>query len=277
MPTAGRCNGVRLATLATLVSLVGCAGVRERAKPSGGGAGAGGSGPPLPCIDLDGDGYGRNCPLGPDCYDGYSTSTCTGTIIIDPGWVPTSDRGAPDVFVPPAVETPTCPSGTRRIHVKNLWSKDVDPTLGLFATPPLAVAVADVTHNWLVHNARKDAAGCDWYSDCLPTTTTTVTVAAIDPTSGCVGNPTSGNIDLSQLPSTAELYIDYGGASATLPADYNRGNLRVTRTIRPARASPSARRGSPTLRPPPASRRSTSAGPGPTRPRPISPAPPARH
>ena len=72
---------------------------------------------------------------------------------------PTAAR--PDVFVPPATETPTCPSGTRRIHVKDLWSKDVDPTLGLFDSPPLAVVISDVTHNWLVHNARKDAAGCD--------------------------------------------------------------------------------------------------------------------
>lgn len=130
--------------------------------------------------------------------------------------------------MPPAIETPTCLSGTRRIHVKNLWSTDVDPTLGVFGSPPLSVVISDVTHNWLVHNARKDAAACAWYSDCLPTTTTAVTIAAIDPTTGCVGNPTSGTIDITQFSGTSELFIDYAGSSATLPADYSRGNLRVT-------------------------------------------------
>jgi endo-1,4-beta-D-glucanase Y len=230
LQSAGCWNRTRLATLGTLVLLAGCAGVRQRSGPPG--QGGNGAGPSLPCVDLDGDGYGPNCLLGPDCNDRDRTShdNCTGTIIIDPGWVPRPDAGAPDVYVPPVTETPTCPAGTRRIHVKDVWSKEIDPTLGVTSSPPLAVVISDVTHNWLVHNARKDAAGCAWYSDCLPTTAAKVTIADVDPATGCVGNPTSGNIDISQHPSTStsDLYIDYGGSSATLPADYNRGNLRVT-------------------------------------------------
>jgi hypothetical protein len=80
----------------------------------------------------------------------------------------------------------------------------------------------------LTHDARKEAVGCDWYSDCLPTTSETVTIAAIDPTTGCVANQPSGNIDISQVASKSDIYIDYGGPSATLANDYSQGNLRVT-------------------------------------------------
>jgi hypothetical protein len=204
---------MRSLALLAVVALAACAGVRSPAKPAGaggsGGAGMGSAGhgpPPAVCS-------------GPDCA----------TIVIDPGWVPVADAGSPpDVFVPPPTETPTCPAGTRRIHVRNLWSKDVDPTLGVLDSPPLSAVISDVTHSWLVHNARRDAAGCDWYSDCLPATTTTVTVGAIAPNTGCALSGTSGNIDISKPPSGGDLYIDYGGLSAALPADYSRGNLRVT-------------------------------------------------
>jgi hypothetical protein len=200
-----------------LLAAASCAGVKSR-PPLGG----------TSCVDLDGDGYGQGCALGWDCDDHNPAVHDCGGQVHDPDWVPSSDGGAPDVFVPPAVETPTCPQGTRRVHVKNLWSTDVSPTLGTFSTPPLAVVISDVTHNWLVHNARKEVAGCDWYSDCLPTTTTTVTIAAIDPTTGCVANQPSGNIAIGQVASGSDVYIDYGGSSTALPGDYSRGNLRVT-------------------------------------------------
>lgn len=202
-------------------ALGGCAGIRPM-----GGAGAGDG----TCVDLDGDGFGPGCASGFDCDDhDPRVHYCPGGGNGDPDWVPQSDGGTPDVFVPPTKETPVCPAGTRRIHVKDLWSKGVDPTLGVFDQPPLAVVISDVTHNWLVHNARKEAVGCNWYSDCLPVTTTTVTIAPIDPTTGCVASQLSpsGNVDVAPT-SGGDVYIDYGGTSAALAGDYARGALRVT-------------------------------------------------
>jgi hypothetical protein len=186
---------------AVLVSLAGCARVTGGGSAGGAGGGSGGTCDP--------------------------TVHVCGAIGANPDWVPSGGGGAPNVYVPPAVETPTCPAGERRVHVKDLWSKGVDPTLGTLDGAPLAVVVSDVTHNWLVHNARKEASGCDWYSDCLPATATTVTIAPVDPATGCATNAPSGPIGIGQLPNDGPVYIDYGGSSATLPADYGRGNLRV--------------------------------------------------
>ena len=240
------------ARVLAFVVIAALAAVGACARLSGGGAGQpGGPEAGQPCIDLDGDGYGQGCAHPFDCNDhdptvqlcvsnnpgvgdpdwmpppdagardGIGSAGGSGG---DPGWAPPPDAGAPDVPAPPPVETPTCASGTRRVHVRNLWSKDVTPTLGTLDSQPLAVVITDVTHNWLVHNARKDAVGCDWYSDCLPATTATVTIAPIDPATGCVANPTSGNI---AIPS-GDVTIDYAGSSASLPHDYSTGNLRVT-------------------------------------------------
>jgi len=109
---------VSAAAFAAWLGLGGCAGVhRPAGAPGAGGTGAAGG--RRPCVDLDGDGYGSGCALGWDCDDhDPAVQRCTGGGIGDPDphWVPAADGGAPDVFVPPAVETPTCPAGSRRVH-----------------------------------------------------------------------------------------------------------------------------------------------------------------
>lgn len=69
---------------------------------------------------------------------------------------------------PPAEETFECPSGYTRVHVRDMWSAEADPSFGMLEQRPATVMIQD-TQDWTAtYGARRDAAACDWYSTCVP-------------------------------------------------------------------------------------------------------------
>jgi len=137
---------------------------------------------------------------------------------------------APDVVktvdLPPPQETLVCPSGQVRVHVRDLWSKGVSPTLGTLSAPPLEVLVID-TNGYQKYGARLDGATdingnppCTYYSVCIPKTTTTIEIQAVGTYVCPTGNP-SGPISIISVNSSTEFWIEYTGTS--LSSDYAAG------------------------------------------------------
>jgi hypothetical protein len=136
---------------------------------------------------------------------------------------------APDVVktvdLPPPAETLVCPSGQVRVHVRDLWSKGVTPTLGTLTAPPLEVLVID-TNGYHKYGARLDGATdingnppCTYYSVCIPKTATTIEIQAVGTDVCPAGNP-SGPISIVSVNTSAELWIEYTGSSSSLSTDY---------------------------------------------------------
>ncbi len=121
---------------------------------------------------------------------------------------------------PPKEETYSCPTDTRRIHVRELWSTKADPTLGTLQDRPTAVLVVDTKNNYQEYSARQDSPGCEWYSVCLPSGATQVQLKAMGGTS-CAPSGSSGTFDLSKIGnSSSDIYVTYQGTSATLKTDF---------------------------------------------------------
>jgi hypothetical protein len=133
------------------------------------------------------------------------------------------DQPPPTPDLPPEAlkEDPKCPSGMIRVHVRDLWSTSVDPTLGSLTAPPMEVLVIDPT-SWATYGARKDSASatCTYYSVCLSTTITKILVKAIGADSCPAGNQ-SGNIDLSSFKNQTDVWIEYNGTSSGLQKDFS--------------------------------------------------------
>ncbi len=130
-------------------------------------------------------------------------------------------RPGPEAGPEAQFETPSCPTGMIRVHVRDLWSKSVDPTMGTLTSPPIAVQVVDPS-NWSTYGARKDSASasCTYYSVCLSTTITKIMVKPIGADSCPSGNQ-SGNIDLSSFKNSKEVWIEYNGSSTNLQRDFS--------------------------------------------------------
>ena len=121
---------------------------------------------------------------------------------------------------PKTTEDYTCPAGTTRVHIRDVWSTAANPSLATSDTRPLAVVVTDTSNAWLKYSARRDTSDCDWYSMCIDLTKTGTLV--MSPLAAACGAPSanSGTFNLSQYAASADLWIDYGGDSSTLRADY---------------------------------------------------------
>jgi hypothetical protein len=133
----------------------------------------------------------------------------------------TPDAGVPDVWQPPLQETFTCPVGTIRVHVRDIWSKLANPTLGTLTARPLAVSLIEPTM-WGVTTARAESKSCDWYSVCAPQPYLSQFYLGVVGPDGCAGkNNLSGKFDISSFSSVGDVWIDYQGTSSTLTADYN--------------------------------------------------------
>ena len=143
------------------------------------------------------------------------------------------DAGAPDVWQPPLQETFTCPAGTIRIHVRDIWSKLANPTKGTLDQRPLAVLLIE-TSMWTPTAARAESKGCDWYSVCAPIPYLNQFRLGVMGPDGCAGTQdTSGIFNISSLSSASDVWIDYQGTSSTIAADYTAarvgaGGFRVT-------------------------------------------------
>jgi hypothetical protein len=130
-----------------------------------------------------------------------------------------------------AAETSKCAHGQTRVHVRDLWSKSVTPTLGVLTAPPTALLLNEYEGNFSVYGARGDAATdinggtCTYYSACIPNTITQLELQPME-TSGCPVGSTSSIIDISSMSGAAEFWIEYTGSSASLQTDFNqRPNL----------------------------------------------------
>jgi hypothetical protein len=127
----------------------------------------------------------------------------------------------PDVNL---TETLVCPTGQVRVHVRDLWSSTVTPTLNSMTAAPLSVVVID-TNGWLNYGARIDGRTdmdgnppCTYYSVCLPKTVTTIELKPVG-ADACPGT-TSGPIDIKSVNSSPEFWIEYDGTSTSLKTDY---------------------------------------------------------
>ncbi len=143
------------------------------------------------------------------------------------GGVIKKDTRPPDTTPDTAVETATCPKGQIRVHIRDIWSETVDPTMKTMSTPPSAVLVIDPS-NWATYGARKDSgsANCTYYSVCLSTSISKVMFKAIGPDSCPTGNQ-SGNFDLSSYKNEKDVWIEYRGDSSNLQRDFSASPVPV--------------------------------------------------
>jgi Glycosyl hydrolases family 8 len=129
----------------------------------------------------------------------------------------------PDI---PPPETLSCPKGQVRVHVRDLWSSKVSPTMSTLTSPPIGVIVIDPSGSWTKYGARLDGTTdidgnppCTYYSVCIPTSVTKIEIQPIGADACPAGNP-SGAFDISQVSKNPEFWIEYTGSSSTLSADY---------------------------------------------------------
>jgi hypothetical protein len=142
-------------------------------------------------------------------------------IVVPPDAIKPADLPPP----PPPVETLVCPTGQVRVHVRDLWSSGVTPTMNTLSAPPIEVVVID-TNGYLKYGARLDGSTdingnppCTYYSVCLPKTTTTIEVQALGADMCPAGNP-SGPISITSVNTSNEFWIEYQGSSSSLTTDY---------------------------------------------------------
>jgi hypothetical protein len=131
----------------------------------------------------------------------------------------------PDLGPDLAVEDLKCPSGTVRVHVRDVWSTSVDPpSLKTLTSPPSSVLVIDPS-SWATYGARQDSANCTYYSVCLATTITKIMIKAVGPDSCPVGNQ-SGTFDLSSFKNVTDIWIEHlGKDDSTIQQDYSNATV----------------------------------------------------
>lgn len=186
-----------------------------------------------------------NVTVADDCDGGAMVTVGTGDVTTASGCHRTVNWGAADAAVqettppPPTKEDYACPTGTTRVHVRDVWSKNADPTLGTMTTRPNAVVITDTTNAWLTYSARLDSDNCDWYSTCMALGPTGTLVLSAQAAACSTSGSNSGTFTLSQHASSGDVWIDYAGSSGTITADYGNypntlvtgsGHFRITTT-----------------------------------------------
>jgi hypothetical protein len=143
------------------------------------------------------------------------------------------DAAPPDVWQPPLTEDYSCPAGTIRVHVRDIWSKLANPTKGTIDKRPLAVLLIE-TNSSTPTAARAESKGCDWYSVCAPLPyLTKFRLGVMGPDSCASINDSSGIFDISSFSKATDVWIAYDGTNSTIQADYSAarvgtGGFRVT-------------------------------------------------
>ncbi|HMA96611.1 MAG TPA: glycosyl hydrolase family 8, partial [Polyangiaceae bacterium] len=140
------------------------------------------------------------------------------------------DAEAPDVWKPPLTEDYSCPAGSIRVHVRDIWSKQANPTLATLDKRPFAVQLIQ-SPSWAPTAARAETAGCDWYSVCAPQPyLSKFRLGAMGTDSCSAPQANSGEFDISSFAGKSDVWIDYTGSSSSLPADYTnaKGAFRIT-------------------------------------------------
>jgi hypothetical protein len=134
---------------------------------------------------------------------------------------------AKPVDLPPPVETLVCPSGQVRVHVRDLWSKGVTPTLGTLTDPPIGVIIIDPTGSYQKYGARLDGKTdidgnppCTFYSVCIPNSIASIQIQAIG-ADACPAPNASASFDITSVNKSKEFWIEYTGSSSSLSGDYS--------------------------------------------------------
>jgi hypothetical protein len=145
----------------------------------------------------------------------------------DAGVVPSPDLAPGPDLRPPPTETLVCPAGQVRVHVRDLWSSQVSPTMNTMSAPPLGVIVIDPTGSYQKYGARLDGATdidgnppCTYYSVCIPNTIAKIQIQPLG-TDACPAGNASGAFDISSVNGGKEFWIEYTGSSgSTMATDY---------------------------------------------------------
>jgi hypothetical protein len=177
--------------------------------------------PPPPVTTSDGSLPGS--VFGPPVVFGDAGVSDAPTTPISPDAAKLPDGPPP----PPPPETLVCPAGQVRVHVRDLWSSGVTPTMNTMTNPPLGVIVIDPTGSYQKYGARLDGATdingnppCTYYSVCIPNTITSIQIQAIG-SSACPVDSSSGSFDITSVNKSKEFWIEYTGPSTSLKGDYS--------------------------------------------------------
>ena len=196
----------------------------NKLDPGGTGTGVGGGSNPAFNVCPNGD--CSNVTVTDDCDGGAVVTVTTGEMLSSGGCRKVVNWGAADAAVietkppPPTTENYACPTGTTRVHVRDVWSKLANPTLGTTDNRPGSVVITDTSNAWLTYSARQDSANCDWYSTCMSLATTGTLVMSAQAAACQTPGNNSGTFTLSQYASSKDVWIDYSGSSSTIAADY---------------------------------------------------------
>jgi hypothetical protein len=139
-----------------------------------------------------------------------------------------------DVCVPRSgTKTFACPSGTVRVHVRDIWSPAAAVRLQTASlqlpAAPFAVAFTNdgLSAIWV---GRQDSASCAWYSACVAAPVLS-NFGVFPLSTPCADDaffampPGSGSFNIeSQLGAATEVWLDYRGTTATVDSDYGAAN-----------------------------------------------------
>ena len=158
-------------------------------------------------------------------------------------WTATPDAGIVDAWTPPATETFTCPAGTIRVHLHDIWSPSANPRLSSAqdqtSAAPLGVMLGAPGQWNSTYPAREDANNCSWYSVCLPTSLAesgfTMYPIGAD---GCASNSGAGlsgtfTLTAAEIGSASDVWLDYQGSAGGIDTAYQAGTVGTTNAFDP--------------------------------------------
>jgi len=123
---------------------------------------------------------------------------------------------------PPEYETFECAEGYVRVHVRDIWSSQANPTLGEFYGRPISVMLVDtggIVAAGTSFGARPESEGCDWYSTCVVPEFVRFGLSAVGPSEcASTGDGVSGDVDISAHAGASDVWIWYEGIN--LQSDY---------------------------------------------------------
>jgi hypothetical protein len=175
-----------------------------------------------------------------DCDGGTLITIGTGDVTTATGCQRTVNWESDAGYVtptPPTTEDYACPAGTTRVHIRDIWSKAANPTLGVVTSRPATVRLKDTSNGWGSFFARLDSSSCDWYSSCIDLSNTGDLVMSVQAEQCGSYTNDSGTFTLKQYAKNSDVWLDYSGTSSTITADYSNypnklvigaGNFRIT-------------------------------------------------
>lgn len=116
-----------------------------------------------------------------------------------------------------------------RLHIRDIWSNQANPTLNTLTGLPTVVNIHDQSSgSYAVYSAPPDSADCDWYSLCLPSSVTSFYLDAVGVSStSCTKSAgQSGTFETKSIPSgSTNAWLYYAGTSSTISSDYTSATM----------------------------------------------------